>query len=152
MVRLQFRWGVRMEPLNSLLGNPAVYEQLKRVIGLLKRVRYKVGVEFSAYPYAGMTVVFKMGSWYRDADLEYPPEAEEELPGLDDGICVSSERAISAEYLSELSDKEIIEQVVWVLIREHEEHEMEEWYRFDGVRVREPYDVSPVPKVRDSAG
>jgi hypothetical protein len=111
---------------------------LERVKRLLSRVTYKPGWKITA-DYQGFSLEqAHMGPWKRvEIMVQFKGPDAYDPRGKETMICRSD--SLQEYDIEHLSDREVVEYFICRAIRELEEHEFREWFKFDEVRVFDPH-------------
>lgn len=108
-------------------------DQLERVRSLLKKVTYKPGWEITAdwdgYPYGRIdpfTILLKVA-------CPQPDTVTGEM------TTIHHQMAASVFTIEHMKDGDILSYLVARSIHQMEMHEMDEWFKFDGIHVKDPH-------------
>jgi hypothetical protein len=111
---------------------------LERVKRLLSRVTYKPGWKITA-DYQGFSLEqAHMGPWRR-VEITVRLNGPDAYDSNGKMTIISRTDSLQEYDIERLDDGQIVDYFICRAIRELEEHEFREWFRFDGVCVRDPH-------------
>jgi hypothetical protein len=116
-------------------------DQVARVRKLIERVTYKPDyslVVASEFPVSGVQfpVLIQFNIFHPEPDVNHPSAT----------AMISYGARLDEDHLEQMSDAQILEWIYHQLVK-REIHEVREWFRMDGVPVRDPH-----PELKKKAG